>query len=196
MSEFDEMVSWSRDLLQGEKVRLREQRPEDLPILAEWWNEPEVALFQQDRIVRTPRAAVEEKLSAWSGNGDSSSVAYAVTTHDGEVAGHVAVHGVTAPALIGTLGIMMGPTFQDGGYGREAVLLALRLAFLEMGARKVELQVYSFNERAVRVYQKLGFTLEGRRRHAVFHRGAFHDQLLMGMLDAEYHEQYGRSRAT
>ena len=192
MSDFDEMVSWSRDLLQGEKVRLREQRPEDLSILAEWWNEPEVALFQQDRIVRRPRTAVEEKLSAWSGNGDSSSVAYAVTTHDGEVAGHVAVHGITPPALIATLGIMMGPPYQNGGYGREAVLLALRLAFLEMGARKMELEVYSFNERAVRVYEQLGFTVEGRRRNAVVHRGAFCDQLLMGMLDAEYYEQYGR----
>ena len=42
------------------------------------------------------------------------------------------------------------------------------------------------------VYETLGFTVEGRRRHAVLHRGEFHDQLWMGMLDTEYQEQYGR----
>lgn len=60
----------------------------------------------------------------------------------------------------------------------------------------MELNVWAFNERAVRVYEKLGFTVEGRRRHAVLHRGEFHDQLWMGMLDTEYdteyQEQYGR----
>lgn len=56
----------------------------------------------------------------------------------------------------------------------------------------MELNVWAFNERAVRVYETLGFTVEGRRRHAVLHRGEFHDQLWMGMLDTEYQEQYGR----
>lgn len=192
MTEFDELRAWSRSLLVGEKVRLRAIQPEDLATLAQWWNEPDVALFQQERIAQQPLPAIQELISSWSENKNTSGVGYTVTTLDGAIAGHIALYGITPPVMIGTLGVMMGPQHQDSGMGREAIILMLRLAFLEMAAKKIELKVFSYNERAVRVYQKLGFSLEGRRRNAVFHRGTFYDELTMGILDAEYLEKYGR----
>lgn len=62
----------------------------------------------------------------------------------------------------------------------------LRYAFQELGMHKVELRVAAGNSRAVHVYQRLGFRVEGTRRAASFHAGAFHDEHLMGILADEY----------
>lgn len=187
MGEFDELRTWAADLLSGEHVALRATTTEDLPLLAEWWNDPEVALFQQARIVQQPRPRVQELISTWAHNDSPHAVGYSVIrVHDGELAGHISLHGLTVPARIATLGIVLGPPAQGHGLGEEAVRLMLRLAFDEMGARKVELTVFSFNDRAIRLYEKLGFPLEGRRRESVLHRGRFHDELAMGLLEPEY----------
>ncbi|GAA1188752.1 GNAT family N-acetyltransferase [Nesterenkonia xinjiangensis] len=187
MGDFDELRTWAAGLLRGEVAALRATVAEDLPILAEWWNQPDVALFQQPRIVQQPRAQVEELFTTWSRNDSPGAVGYTVTrAHDGEVAGHVSLHSLTVPARIATLGIVLGPPAQGQGLGEEAVSLMLRLAFDEMGARKVELKVFSFNDRAKRLYDKLGFCVEGRRREAVLHGGRFHDEISMGLLEPEY----------
>ena len=48
------------------------------------------------------------------------------------------------------------------GYGTEATGLMLWLAFERIGLHRVGLSVFSFNERAIRSYEKAGFRLEGR----------------------------------
>lgn len=187
MSEFDELRSWAADLLTGEKVRLRATTAEDLELLARWWNEPDVALFQQTRIVQQPETQIRELFASWARNDSPGAVGYSVIrTDDGTVAGHITLHSLTLPARIATLGIILGPPAQGQGLGEEAVSLMLRLAFEEMGARKVELGVFSFNDRAIRLYRKLGFTVEGRRRDSILHRGRFYDEISMGLLETEY----------
>ena len=63
----------------------------------------------------------------------------------------------------------------------------LRFAFEELNLHRVELEVYDFNPRAMRCYEKAGFRLEGTRRQAHFHQGAYHDVHLMGILRDEFH---------
>ncbi|GAB3193227.1 GNAT family N-acetyltransferase [Nesterenkonia suensis] len=187
MGEFDELRNWAASLLKGDKVALRATTEDDLPVLAEWWNEPDVALFQQTRIVQQPQAQVRELISTWARNDSPGAVGYTVTrVDDGAVAGHISLHGLSVPARIATLGVVLGPPAQGQGLGEEAAQLMLRLAFDEMGARKVELTVFSFNARAIGLYEKLGFSVEGRRRESVLHRGRFHDEVSMGLLESEH----------
>ena len=46
--------------------------------------------------------------------------------------------------------------------------------------------MWADNPRAVHVYRRLGFALEGTRRAVGFHGGSFRDEHLMGLLAAEY----------
>jgi RimJ/RimL family protein N-acetyltransferase len=46
--------------------------------------------------------------------------------------------------------------------------------------------VWAYNSRAVRTYEKAGFTIEGRLRAIGFHDGAFHDGLVMAQLASEF----------
>lgn len=72
------------------------------------------------------------------------------------------------------------------GFGKEALKLLLDYAFLEMNLHRVSLRVFSFNENAISLYEKLGFKREGRSRQAIFREGKWHDILHMGILQEEW----------
>jgi RimJ/RimL family protein N-acetyltransferase len=46
--------------------------------------------------------------------------------------------------------------------------------------------VLAYNKRAIRAYEKCGFVIEGREREAAFVDGAWHDDVMMGLLDHEF----------
>jgi RimJ/RimL family protein N-acetyltransferase len=72
------------------------------------------------------------------------------------------------------------------GYGKEALRLLLDYAFLEMNLHRVSLRVFAFNDKALGLYEKLGFKREGASRQAIFREGKWHDIIHMGILAHEY----------
>jgi RimJ/RimL family protein N-acetyltransferase len=81
--------------------------------------------------------------------------------------------------------------FWGKGYGTEALNLALRFAFLELNLRRVTLNVFEYNERAIRSYEKAGFRLEGRQRQLIQREGRRWEIIYMGILREEWMENYG-----
>ncbi len=77
---------------------------------------------------------------------------------------------------------LAGPHVFGRGLGTEATRLVLGHAFDVVGLHRVELQVYAFNPRARRVYEKCGFRVEGRRREVLRWDGGRVDVLDMGIL--------------
>lgn len=69
---------------------------------------------------------------------------------------------------------------------QTATRVMVRYAFEELGLHKIELRVWSYHQRAIRSYAEAGFVLEGVRRAVAFHAGAFHDEVLMGILAEEH----------
>ncbi|HHQ0225408.1 TPA: GNAT family N-acetyltransferase, partial [Listeria innocua] len=51
---------------------------------------------------------------------------------------------------------------------------------------RVYLQVFSFNERAIKLYEKMGFTHDGKFREAIYRDGRWHDTVIMSILKKEY----------
>ena len=72
------------------------------------------------------------------------------------------------------------------GYGTDAMRLILRYAFLELNLRRVTLDVFEYNPRAVRSYEKCGFRHEGRLRRFLYRDGQRHDLIFMGILREEW----------
>ncbi|SDW71287.1 Acetyltransferase (GNAT) family protein [Marininema mesophilum] len=67
----------------------------------------------------------------------------------------------------------------------------LEYAFGVLNLHRVELDVFSYNERAIHVYEKLGFKKEGILRESLFYDHQYHDSIIMSMLEKEYREHYG-----
>lgn len=72
------------------------------------------------------------------------------------------------------------------GYGTEAMKLLLNYGFLEMNLHRICLRVFSFNERAVQLYKKVGFQTEGVSKESLFRHGRWHDTIHMAILQRDY----------
>ena len=72
------------------------------------------------------------------------------------------------------------------GIGREVVTMILNYAFKELNFHRINLRVFSFNERAIKLYKSMGFVEEGRAREALFRFGKWHDIIYMGILQQEF----------
>ncbi|KAE9369343.1 GNAT family acetyltransferase, partial [Stipitochalara longipes BDJ] len=85
-----------------------------------------------------------------------------------------------------TMGITISTDYQRKGYGTEAITWAVNWAFRVAGMHAVRLGVFSFNERAVRLYERLGFVREGVNRDAYYYDYKWHDRILFSILEKEW----------
>ncbi|MFL5579460.1 MAG: GNAT family N-acetyltransferase [Gemmatimonadaceae bacterium] len=83
----------------------------------------------------------------------------------------------------GRLGMGLLPAHRGQGLGRRLIEAALEGA-RQKGMERVELEVYASNERALRLYEHVGFEREGVRRRARFLDGVYEDDVLMARLFA------------
>jgi RimJ/RimL family protein N-acetyltransferase len=68
------------------------------------------------------------------------------------------------------------------GYGTDALNALVDFGFGELRLERIELEVYDYNLRAIRSYEKAGFRTDAVLRRARFHRGTHHDVHLMSIL--------------
>jgi RimJ/RimL family protein N-acetyltransferase len=80
---------------------------------------------------------------------------------------------------------LVGPHVFGRGYGTEATQLVMDYAFDIAGLHRVHLDVYDFNPRAQRVYEKCGFTREGLHRDALHWDGHWHHAISMAILSTD-----------
>ncbi|MFF4354234.1 GNAT family N-acetyltransferase [Streptomyces sp. NPDC001530] len=86
-----------------------------------------------------------------------------------------------------TVGITIGERDRwGGGYGSEALRLLLGHLFGPLRLRRIELDTWSGNERALRTFRAAGFVEEGRRRSSVRVGDEWHDTVLFGLLNEEW----------
>jgi len=101
--------------------------------------------------------------------------------------GNVGFYHVDQRSRQAELGIMIGDRACLGkGYGPAAMRLLLEYGFGELNYHRIYLQVLSFNERAIRSYEKVGFKHEGRRRQSFYREGQYHDDVQMRILRPEW----------
>ncbi len=174
-------------MLYGERTRLRAMEREDIPTFARWFNDPEVRRYL---LMYEPMSRVKEERWFEETLNSRGEFLYTIDaeTKDGWVTiGNVGLHRVDWKNRTATLGIVLGEkTYWGRGYGTDAVRTMLRFAFHELNLHRVELETFSFNPRAWRCYERLGFRHEGTRREALHREGRYHDVHTMGILREEF----------
>jgi RimJ/RimL family protein N-acetyltransferase len=71
------------------------------------------------------------------------------------------------------------------GYGTEALRAVVDHGLDVVGLHRITLDVFGFNPRARRVYEKCGFVYEGTRRDEIQVDGIWHDSILMSILETD-----------
>jgi RimJ/RimL family protein N-acetyltransferase len=170
---------------EGGLVRLRELRPEDAEKLTAWRNDPDTA----DRMNGGSMPwALEEKrdwILSHGGRRDDGCV-FAVETLDGTLVGTCTYRHLDWKNRTCLAGWFIGdPAMRGRGYGTDLIETLLRVLFQVLGLHKVSIEAFEFNE-AARLYERLGFQMEGVFRKEAFVRGRWWDVRRYGMLESEW----------
>jgi len=135
-------------------------------------------------------------VSKWVEGAQKSTTGYlfAIRTLEGDdLLGFVEVNGILWNQGTAWLGIGVGDQENRGkGIGAEAMSLALRFAFHELNLHRVQLTVFAYNNRAIALYEKLGFQREGVYREFLHRDGLRYDMYLYGLLRREWEAQQMR----
>lgn len=170
-------------ILKGEKVILRPVKLNDAQRFVKWLSDPEVNKFTTRRKITLK----EEKKWIRDFPARKEDKIFAIDTKDGIHIGSIGLHHIDSRDKNARFGILIGDKkYWNQGYGRNATKVILNYAFNKLKLHRIDLGVYSYNSRAIKVYKKLGFKLEGIKREAVFHKGKFYNDLCMGILRKEW----------
>lgn len=176
----------ARTLLQGRSVRLDGCTEADLPTMAEWYADIDF-LRALDARVASPKLA--HGLKDWLADDRSSknSFVFAVRLLENrQLVGLVELEGILWQHQVAWLSMAIGPAHQSQGYGSEALQLILEYGFQELNLHRVQLTVFSYNARAIALYERTGFQHEGTSREFLLRDGLRHDMLLYGILRPEW----------
>lgn len=169
-------------ILKGEKVILRPIRLSDAKRFVKWLADPLVNKFMATR-----RVSMREELQ-WISSLKKQKLnkAFAIDTKDGVHIGSINL-SLKPQDKRAALGVMIGDKqYWNRGLGTDAMRTILRYGFGRLRLHRISLKVYAYNPRALKVYTRLGFILEGRGREEVLYRGRFYDDMYMGLLRREW----------
>jgi RimJ/RimL family protein N-acetyltransferase len=182
--------TWHPETIGGERVLLRHHRHDDLAAVRRWYHDAELA-----RLTRYSQRPMSDDDIDRFFHGRLMSpeqVGYAITVREtGRLIGSTTFSNLDPENASTLFHISIGePDAWGSGYGTEATELMLWLAFERIGLHRVALSVFDFNTRAIRSYEKAGFTVEGRHREAIARDGGRWDELTMGILAAEWRARH------
>jgi RimJ/RimL family protein N-acetyltransferase len=173
----------------SKRLWFRAPEAADAPLLAAWRNDPRLRRTTRPRFPSTAEAARThiESRNPWQ-RGTVNDHADFVFGPMGasQPCGIAGLFGIDWLNRHAEFGITIGAAHWNRGYGREVAARMLEYAFEELNLRRVELQVFASNERAIKTYQAVGFVHEGTRRQADSIDGRWEDVLLMAVLLDEW----------
>jgi RimJ/RimL family protein N-acetyltransferase len=166
-------------------VKLRELRREDLPELNAWRNDPEVVAGLGASFAFIGPEVDDAWFTAYLGRRHEN-VRLAIL--DGEVlVGCVYLLAIQWVHRSAEFAIVLGRKDRwRRGIGEEATRAALAHAFDDLQLERVWLHVNAGNVGARKLYEKVGFVLEGTMRRAVFKEGSYEDVLVMAVLSRDF----------
>lgn len=174
------------DMLAPPEVKLRELERSDLPLINRWRNDPSLVALLGGSF-RHVCMAVDEKWYEHYLANRAANVRLAITLADGAIIGAAYLVSIDWLNRDAEFAIWIGSADARGmRVGEAATRLMLDHAFTDLNLHRVHLSVLAHNERAIRLYRKVGFISEGVQRRAVYKGGEFRDLILMAMLRDEH----------
>ena len=171
----------------GKKVKLRGLKIEDVEPAYEYMSDPEVLLNLSPGI---PYPMTLEREKQWFQSQIEMKDIYNFAIEDIETGlyiGGCGINKIDWKNRVATVGIYIGDKdFRGKGYGTEAMGLLIDFVFKQMNMNRIQLFVFSFNERAIKSYEKSGFIEEGRMKQALYRNGKYYDEVVMAILREDY----------
>lgn len=167
------------DTLTPESIRIRRVELTDLEALLD--------LFSQPRVIWGTLQLPYPSLDMWRKRlTEAPDGLYSLVAEiDGRVVGQLAL--MTNPSRprrrhAASLGMAVHDRYQGRGVGTALMAAAIDLADNWLNLERLELEVYTDNEPAIRLYTRFGFVIEGTHRRHAFRDGEYVDSHFMARL--------------
>lgn len=162
----------TKPTLRGQRVTLRPLRAQDVEVMAQILSDPQVRLLTGS--VETSEEAtepqpVDDRLVEWyATRGEQvDRLDLGIEDTSGELVGEIVLNDVDLGAMTCNLRVLVGPAGRDRGLGTEAVGLVTAYGIEVLGLQQITLEVFEFNPRGRRVYEKVGYVETDRREDAI-----------------------------
>ena len=142
-------------------IRLRELKEKDAVLMLEWMHDPDV----------------------------QKGLHFAIVNDDDEYLGTVSLKEIDLVNKSVEYAITLRKKAQGLGYAYIATGQVLKKAFREYGLHRVYLSVYADNVKAIRLYERCGFSYEGEFREHLKVGNHFVNWKWYGILENEYKEE-------
>lgn len=171
--------------LEGNLVYIRTLQRYDLPMIVSWKNDPEVAELMKGSIIHTNLTIENRRFDRLCETGDA--LRLLITTKDGTPIGMLAVSDIDKANQKASIGMFIGDkAYWNKGYGSDALKHLLHHFFYHLNFNRIGLEVFDFNHRAIKMYESVGFKIEGTQRQGLWRNETYHDIYYMGILKEEF----------
>ena len=170
-------------MLEGKNINLRVVEKEDLPLIAEWFNKPEV-FGEYNPLHQVSRTDAEKMFE-----GPHEEKSFIIEKKDGSkigFIGHFYVLHVAGRQL--EIGYSLVPSERGKGHCTEAAQLMVDYLFLSKDTMRIQAQTDPRNVASHKVLEKVGFKKEGTLRKSFFMRGEWRDAYVYSILREEWKE--------
>lgn len=175
-------------MIKGSKVQLLAVEREHLKQLLDWRNNPEFRKhFREYRELSMAQQVhwYEEKVL-----NDPSTMMFSICrVGDGELLGCCGLVYIDWVAKHADLSLYIGwnnTYIDEEGYAEESCRLLLDYAFNELGLNKVWTEIYVFDEKKKKLYDKLELKVDGLLRDNCFYAGKFWNSWILSILASEW----------
>jgi RimJ/RimL family protein N-acetyltransferase len=161
-------------------VSIRPAQKEDVGFLVALAGHPEVAPFLA-AVRPSDELAITGEIERMRSEPDGFGIA--VIERDGVAVGSVTWERVNRRSRIASVGgLALDPSARGSGTAALALELLVDELLDDRGFHRVQLEVYAFNDRALRFFESAGFVREGVRRKAYWRDDRWVDGVLFGLL--------------
>ena len=169
------------------KVTIRRARDDDVDFLVELVTHEDVEPF-----LAAIRAKGHAEILEEIARSDNDPEAYGVflIEVDGERAGTMRFERANMRSRIAGLGgLAVHPRFRGGKVSDAAARLFQRHLIDDLGFHRLQLEIYGFNDRAMRHAERAGFVREGVRRKAYWRNDEWVDGVLYGLVAEDLEDE-------
>lgn len=173
--------------MKSERIYLRLIQDEDMKDLSPFFQDPDNVKYYIPTTWRTySERQVQGLLADW--HDQSQYFVYSICDIETDaVIGLANLDGINYVNGNTEIGIAItDASRRGGGYAREALSLLIDYCFDELRLHRVFCRVMADNAPSLRLFDRLGFTEEGRQREQVRREGSFVDMLFFGLLANEW----------
>jgi RimJ/RimL family protein N-acetyltransferase len=174
--------------INGKNIVLRAVELEDLPLLNQWANNPEIQYWIGGWHFPTSMEDQKKWFSNLSAN--SLNQRFVIETKELGVIGTANLVDIDWKNKNAFHGMLLGDKEIRGkGYAVDTVKALMKYAFEELGLNRLDGSMIEYNEASLKMYiEKCGWKREGIQRNWYFRKNRFWDRIIVGITKEDYND--------